>query len=264
MTKESIKDLSIQVKLNGLSFCIFDSSTNSVLQIVSLDFEHKLTPNAVLLRLKEELVTNTIFSEDFNSVHLIHFNELSTLVPKSLFNEANAADYLKFNSKILKTDYIAHDVLEADNMVNVYVPYININNYIFETFGAFTYKHASTVFIDTLSSTKYNDQYIFINVEHNAMQLSVIIDNDLKLYNFFEFLTPEDFIYYILFVVEQLQLNPETINLCLSGIIDKDDDLYNIAYKYIRHVGFVTNSPPKLATKPDTDFHKHFILKQPF
>ena len=47
-----------------------------------------------------------------------------------------------------------------------------------------------------------------------------------------------DFIYYLLFTSEQLQLNPETLNLIFIGKIKSEDELYKIAYKYIRHVSF--------------------------
>ena len=266
MTKHSIKDLSIQVKLNGLSFCVLDKSSNTIAHISSLDFNNKRSPNDVLNQLKEELSTNTIFSDDFNSVQLIHFNELSTLVPKALYNEAHHADYLKFNSKILKTDFIASDFLNTQDIVNIYVPYMNLNNYIFDTFGAFTYKHASTIYIDAISeiSSDDNNTLIYINVEKNAMLLVVFVNGKLNLYNFFEFTTPEDFIYYILFTVEQLQLDPETLRLYFTGIIEEQDAYYNIAYKYIRHVDFVSQNKLQKSTPKGAKPYKDYILKCSF
>jgi len=266
LTKQSTKHLSIQVKLNGLSFCIFDSQSNTITHTTSLDFEHKLSPNDVLSKLKEELSTNTVFSEDFNTVQLIHFNELSTLVPKTMYNEAHHADYLKFNSKILKTDFIAADTLSSKAIINVYVPYMNINNYIFDTFGEFTYRHASTIFIDTILQLKTdnNNTIVYVNVENQAMQLAVVINAELQLYNFFEFTTPEDFIYYILFTLEQLQLDPETLQLYFSGSIEKNDTYFNIAYKYIRHVNFMSERTIENTVSDDTDHHKNILLKHSF
>jgi hypothetical protein len=46
----------------------------------------------------------------------------------------------------------------------------------------------------------------------------------------------EDLIYYILFITEQLNLNPETFKLILLGTIHKNDEYHNIVYKYVRNV----------------------------
>lgn len=242
MTANKSKALSIQVNLNGLSFCILNTQTNGVDYLQHLAFEQKLTPFDTLNRLKAHLSTDTAFSDGFSNVQLIHQNELATFVPKALYNEAHKADYLKFNAKILKTDVLAEDTIEANQSVNVYVPYVNINNYIFENFGAFEFKHAATILLQ--KALQYAQDFedetlVFINVNTHTFELFVIENKALKLYNTFEYNTKEDFIYYILFVFEQLQLNPETAQIQLSGSITEGDDLYQILYTYVRHVDFI-------------------------
>lgn len=236
--------MSIQVNLSGLSFCILNRSTNTVESLHNIDFEKKLTPFDLLNRLKTELSSNTIFSDDFNYVQVIHQNELSTIVPKALYNEDHNADYLKFNSKILKTDYISHDLISINDAVNVYIPYININNYIFETFGSFVYKHASTVLIDTVLQKHIinNQTQAFINVGEQAFELLIVSDKTLQLYNTFEYHSTEDFAYYVLFTIQQLQLDPETLITHLTGAVTDDDSLFMVLHKYIRHVNLLESS----------------------
>ena len=151
------------------------------------------------------------------------------------------ANYLKFNAKILKTDYISFDSLATIDSSNVYVPLININNYIFETFGSFDYKHASTVMIETLlQQTSHNTEATFyINVNDTTFEIISIENKQLVFYNTFEYSSKEDFLYYVLFTIEQLKLNPETIKIVLIGKIDTNDAIYTILYKYIRFVEFL-------------------------
>ncbi|SHH51377.1 DUF3822 family protein [Winogradskyella jejuensis] len=252
MTQNKIKDLSIQVNLNGLSFCILNRTDNSIEYINAISFDQKLTPFETLKRLKAELASNTVFSSEFNSINVIHYNELATLVPKALYDEANNAEYLKFNSKILKTDFIASDELSSYDIVSVYVPYVNINNYIFETFGAFSYTHASTVFLNAADKiiTDTHNSTLIVNIQDTTMQV-LVKGKSLEFYNYFEFTTPEDFIYYLLFTCEQKQLDPENLALKLCGTVNKEDALYTIAYKYIRHVDIVEDS-------------QHFLIKNSF
>lgn len=263
-----IKELSIQVNLNGLSFCILNRSENCITYLDHLKFDKKLTPSSILEEIKKTLSSNTVFSEAFNSVNLIYQNELATIVPQSLYDELHKADYLKFNSKILQTDFIEHDEIVINDSVVVYVPYMNINNYIFETFGEFTFKHASTVLIDTLLQrfAKSETQQVFINVNSAHIEMVVINHGALQFYNYFEFQTVEDFIYYVLFSLEQLQFNPEEIVVNLTGDIEKDDASYAIAYKYIRHIQFYTPdyifkiSDNKQLKQP----YQHFIILNSF
>ena len=248
LNKTYIKTLSIQIRLSGLSFCILNTTTNSVEYLVHYDFQKKLTPFEVLEHLKHFVETDTVFAQNFQSVLLIHQNDLASLVPKTLFDEAHIADYLKFNSKILKSDFITYDEISSNNSINVYVPYVNINNYIFDNFGAFEYKHASTILIETILQNKKSSEvsHLYVNVDQFHFEIVAIDKGDLLLYNSFEYNTKEDFIYFLLFTVEQLKFNTEALILKLSGAIEKDDELYKIAYKYIRFVEF--DKPSKAYT----------------
>ena len=58
--------------------------------------------------------------------------------------------------------------------------------------------------------------------------------------NAFHYKTPEDIAYYILFIYEQMHLNTETIELILSGEIEKSSAQHSLLYNYIRHVKFAT------------------------
>ena len=268
MKHNNIKELSIQVNLNGLSFCILNRTSNTIEYLNYFPFEVKLNPFDALNRLKTELSTNTIFSDEFRDVTIIHQNELSSLVPKALFDENNKADYLKFNAKILKTDYLTHDDVVSNDSCNVYVPYVNFNNYIFETFGEFVFKHSSTLLIDTvLQQNKTNeDPQVVVNVNSNFIEVLVVENQKLQLFNTFEYTTKEDFIYYILFVYEQLQLDVETTKIQVLGSINHGDDLYAILYTYIRHVEIIPSQfNYKFAEGINTEhLHHHYLILNSF
>lgn len=234
------EQLSIQISLSGLSFCILNSNTNTISFLKDIYFDKKLNPLELLDVLIEQFNTEHVLNNTFSSVCVIHDNDISALVPKPLFNEDALADYLKFNSKILKSDFITFDDILINDSVNVYVPYININNFIYDKFGTFTFKHVSTVLISEILQIEKHSEDIkfYVHVGKNHFETIVVDKSKLLHYNTFKYLTKEDFIYFILFTIEQLKLNPETLNLILIGDIVKDDNLFNIAYKYIRHVSF--------------------------
>ncbi len=259
--------LSIQVSLSGLSFCILNSQANTLTYFSSVLFEKDLNPVEVLNALKNHLSTTKILQQDFATVRLVHENELSTLVPKPLFNDDCLADYLKFNSKILSNDYITHDDLTKGNIVNVYVPYVNINNFLYDTFGTFEFNHYSTILLNAIFELHKdkNEITMYVNIAKQHFEIIVIKGNNLILYNTFEYSTKEDFIYYILFTAEQLELNPEAFPLVLIGNVSENDNFYNIAYTYIRHVSVYKNRLEyTLEIENDEAFRNNFVLQNSF
>lgn len=239
--QNDIKELSIQISLSGLSFCILNRSKNTIGHIQHVPFDKKLTPFDILERIIATLDEGAVYDQAFSEVLLIYQNELSCLVPKPLFDEAHCADYLKFNAKILTTDYISFDDIHFNDSVNVYVPLVNVNNFMFDRFGSFEYKHSSTILIEHILKHQplSNVPNIYVNVNEHSFEIVVVKDYNLVLYNTFEYITKEDFIYYILFTIEQLKMDPETLKLKLMGTIAEGDDLYQIVYTFIRNVEFV-------------------------
>ncbi|MCX7549427.1 DUF3822 family protein [Xanthomarina sp. F2636L] len=259
-------DLSIQISLNGLSFCILDTVLNTITYLKHFEKEKKLSPFGALDFLKQLFNTEKELQNNFNKVHVVYVNELATIVPKPLFNEDYLADYLKFNSKILKSDFIVYDNLEINDSVTVYVPYVNINNYIYETFGSFTYNHFSSILVEKiLQIEKHADDvkfYVHVNKDH----FEIVVSNQGKLilFNTFDYSSKEDFIYYILFTMEQLGLNPEKTNLVLLGDIDKESNLFTILYTYIRHISFGKRLDSYLYTNKPKSNYSDFVLIQSF
>ena len=270
-TKDHIlphKALSIQVSLNGLSFCVLNPDTNTIEYLKTILFEKQYNPQEVLDLLKTTIASEVALKGTFKNILIIHDNDLSSLVPKPLFNEENLADYLKFNAKILKTDYIAYDALKTNDSTNVYVPYVNINNYIYSKYGEFVYKHHSSVFIEEVLKLEKNatKAKMYVNVAANHFEIVVVENGKLKLYNTLEYVTKEDFIYYILFTSEQLELNPENFELIFTGDIDSKSELYTVTYKYIRFVFFAKRMDTfKFAdnAQPDNE-HDDFVIIHSF
>ncbi|MEO8933628.1 MAG: DUF3822 family protein, partial [Xanthomarina sp.] len=155
-----------------------------------------------------------------------------------------------------------YDNLDINDSVSVYVPYINVNNYIYETFGDFTYSHYSSILIDKILQFEKHTEIVkfYINVYKDHFEIVITDQGKLKLFNTFEYSSKEDFIYYILFTMEQLQLNPEKTDVVLLGDIEKESNLYAILFKYIRHISFGKRTDIyKYHNKPKSDY-SDFVL----
>ena len=236
--KTSNIKLSIHISLNGLSFCIIDLISKEIDFLRTYSLSKNSTPKKLLKTLKKGFKENGELRNSFSSVKIIHYNNLSTVVPEPLFDKKNALSYLKFNSKILQNDHIAYDRIFNNECVNVFIPYVNINNYIFKMFDSFVYNHYSSIILEKVKLNEKNTTTpsLYLNININHMEITYFVKNKLVFYNRFDFNTKEDVMYYLLFTIDQLKLNPEEIPVVITGNISEDDDNYKIIYKYIRNV----------------------------
>ncbi|AOW19560.1 DUF3822 family protein [Urechidicola croceus] len=257
------KHLSILLRSDGFSFCVLDKTTEKYSDVHNIYSNEKfVTPQMQLEFIEDKFIKNKILrNAKFQSVNVTHCNSLSTFVPEPFFNVENLASYLKYNIKVLSNDFIAYDTIENTEIVNVYVPFVHINNFLFDKFGSFEYKHSSSVLVETLLKkyTNSDKTHFFVNVENDEFQIIVLKRKKLEFYNSFNFKTKEDFIYYILFTAEQLNLNPEEFQLTLIGEIEKESELYSIVFQYVRSVDFIEYKNPFL-TEFETSNHSNFTL----
>lgn len=260
--------LSIQISLDGFSFCVYHPKIDKYLAFVNFEFTDRLiSPENLLKPIEEIFENNILLQQKFEQVFVTHSNELATIVPDEFFDENHLSEYLKNNIKVLKTDFITFDHLKNTSAVTVFIPFVNINNFILSQFGSFEFNHTSSILIENLSklNRSLNEELLFIHVNDANFEVLCFKNGELLFYNNFSFQTAEDFIYYILFAIEQLKLNPETIKTTLLGAIEKESKLFKIAYQYIRELGFYTKDNHQLTE----DFyslsnHAHYTMLNQF
>ena len=247
--------LSIQVSLDGFSF--YANNKERAIEPAKgyISFKEKHSPVSALEEISVFFNENPLFEAKYRDVEVVYSNELYTVVPASLFDKDNLTEYLKYNVKLLQTDFIAYDELEAHELVNIYIPYTNINNYFFERFGSFTYNHSASVLIDKVlnSSTDLAEPRLTAHFNESTFDLVIVKGEKLLLANTFAYHKPEDVLYYILFCIEQFSLNADKNMLHVAGNITQEDAKFALLYKYIRHI--------KIEERADDVFaHNSFLI----
>ena len=246
--------------MDGFSFCTSNAS-DEVAEFSSYVFEKSVnSPELILEKLQEVFKTEKSLQNDFESVTVIHQNNLSTLVPNQYFKEDSIASYLKYSVKTIATDLIVFDDLEFMNTKNVYIPYVNINNFLFQNFGEFEFKHHSSILLEKLLAKSDDTLKFYINISQSTFDIVVTKDSKLLFYNIFDYQTKEDFIYYILFTLEQLELSTEETNVILLGDIEESSDKYKILYTFIRNIQFLNATNAIFNAQEEISKHSNFIL----
>ena len=260
ITSRNYKKLALQISANGMSFCCFDTLNREITHCVSADFS-KYSP------IEEELwrafVSNPLLTNPFDEIVVLHSNSFNTFVPTALFDANYPGSYLQYNTKVFETDFFAVDELDSYELNNVYVPMMNVNNFLIDQFGAFEYKNANSVLVSKLldASKNIDEKQVYVHFQDSHFEIVVVRNQKLLLYNSFEYKTPEDFLYFLLFTMEQLFLNPETATVYLLGKVTENDDNYTLAYTYIRHISLFNSQPLQQKWNITKDNAlQHFIL----
>ncbi len=265
ITTKNYRKLALRVSETGFSFAVTDTLNQHVLSLKVIDFPVLPGSQKTEDLYWKAFLQHKELTADYDDVVVLHNSGLNTFVPQPLFDETFSAGYLQFNNRVFETDFFAHDTIVQHHMVNVYIPFVNLNNYLIDQFGPFEYRHsASTLVPKLLESTKnQEDKKVFAHFSGNCFEIIVAQNQKLLFYNSFDYTTKEDFIYYLLFTAEQLQLNPETFSLRLLGSISKDDDCFGIAYQYVRDTQlFDTSALAFSGNITPEEARQHFILVQ--
>lgn len=253
--------LSIQLSQDGFSFCIYDNSRDKYSGIASWDFQEITNSYALHNLLKDFLPQNEWLNQSYEKTAIIFESPVSTLVPEALFQKEHCNDYLKFNHHLDPSQKIKHDYLPLLDAENIWAIPQNVFDLLSGAFPTAKIYHHASALIETILLQNKNqgaDESVFVNVRKNWFDIVVLKGNNLLLYNAFKYRTKEDFIYFLIYVLEQLSLNPEEIDVTLMGEILRISSVYEITYKYVRKINFVQRHNNYQFSYIFDDFPEHF------
>ena len=223
---EPSNSLKIKISPNNLTLVVVKHLSGKVLNYFNYDFEKSIPEEDLSIKLKSAIEESNIDSNNIISVKLYVNNKLSCIIPDNLFDKKLGLEYLKYNSKLLKNDTSSYDTIEEIEAVNVYLPYINVNNFILDKYGAFDYYHYSTIFIKKILkiNNRSKKTNLYLNFDRNSFQISIIKTQKLIYFNTFKFTSPNDALYFILYVIKQNKINTNKSEiLCFGNIIENDE-----------------------------------------
>jgi len=228
------KHRSIQLDSDGLSFSILDLEKNTYIGVREYDFKATDRLQVIWERYQNLREQDEWLRTDTHSQSMAWNFGVSTLIPNAFSSPMAEKTLRNFVQPLLPSDELFRDDLPAVEAGNVYP----LPSSLHEHFKGVKVVHGTTPFLEGMLRRFQNDEAsrVLVNIENRQFTLLVLIDRKLQLFNRYPFQTSEDLIYYLLFAMEQLNLNPEEVPLTLYGSIEKHSALYEIAYKYIRNV----------------------------
>lgn len=182
-----------------------------------------------------------MFNRCYGSVNIFHYSRANTMVPFGLFEENKAGQYLSFTNGTTDNQKISHDHLKHSGIVNIFELSSEIISDLSPVYPDARHHHHLSLLAEGLFlflKQGAEGRKIFVNIHENFFDLLIFDAHKMLLCNTFPYKTAEDYIYYLLFAMDQTQTQPESCPLYLMGGVLKDSLIYNLTFKYIRNVDF--------------------------
>lgn len=237
ITSRTYRKLVLCTGRGSISWCCIDTLNDRILQNGTAALGKNIAAEQELNNFFQQ---NYEIPEAVDEVQVLHSNAYNTFVPDAFYDENYIGSFLQYNIKVFESDVYAADALGSHGMHNIYVPLMNVNNYLIDRFGSFEYRHSATVLVTKLleNSRNNDEKQVFVHLQDDHFEIVALRGQKLLLYNCFDYHTAEDFLYHLLFTMEQLFLNPESAIVLLLGKVDEEHPAYLLAYSYIRNISF--------------------------
>jgi hypothetical protein len=178
-------------------------------------------------------------SSQFRLVKIAFEGKKSTLVPALLFDADEKEHYFRFNFPVEKDEQVCADHLMPMDAWNVFAVPGSVLESVRAAFPKSKVVHSSSLLIESVwinYKNRINSPHVFLHVMENQFDLMIFDGRQLHYFNTFAFQNSEDVAYYLIFVLEQLNFNPEKIPLVLIGNVEAGKELPELLQRYVRQV----------------------------
>lgn len=227
--------LVIELSENVIQFCELQSEQNKPLYIVHYPIDH-LINQSHSEHLMDAIRHFQFSKKKYQHIYVNYFDPQFTLCPGTFYKPENSRFILEFNAGTVADKLVLTDDINAEIKL-IYAIDETLKSTLDQLYPHHQLKHTITVLSRLMLQTEeLTKEDILLVVHANYIEIIVKQEHKLMLANQFTIKTQEDVLYYVLFILEQYQLNPLTVNITIAGNIDSTSDLINSLKKYIKNI----------------------------
>ncbi|MBN1819667.1 MAG: DUF3822 family protein [Prolixibacteraceae bacterium] len=230
--------LSIQVGLDGFSFCILDDIRKK--HLVFKHYPFLLSNNLFLLKEIDEIFKKEeILSKNYKRALISFASNKFTTIP--LTDQENYTDSTFTLNHVKEKDELILNSTEDFFKLNIiYTVPSGIYNFITEKFEKPEISHQLKVLLGIISrNSNSNRSEALISVSKRYFTIILLKEGKLNLINSYNYSNNMDFIYYVLQVFKTTELNMSESGIFLAGEIKEDSHLVEFIRKHFNKVEFI-------------------------
>lgn len=236
--------LVMQVGIYDLQFAVVDSQDNQCMGLEDYRLEGIRTVNGRLRLIKQILDDHEYLTAGFwKDVKLCLKTHKFSLVPTNMFVQENAADYLALNSEIKtsfeEVNYYKQISIDTTNIFAAESKLCRWIESIYKKKKVHIIHQGSALIEGILNHADHIDEKaMYCYLDRGILHILVTENKQLLYYNQFAARKKEDFLKYIMLVMNETGLDHKKSNVFLWGFIKPGSEEINLLKKYIRNISF--------------------------
>ena len=232
--------LRCEISESSFSCAVVDIIDNQTIASEFYNFPDSKEKYSIVFYLEQIYATHDFLkSLKWQSVEIIIDNQSFTHIPVDLFKKEYTSRYLQ----LAKGSHISHNeevhtyTHEDLGIVNIYSTDRELYNWLSETYPLvdLIYQHKTSQLIDfAIFSSKAQSAFLYFGNHHFTMVITA--NGGLKFCNRFEYKTAQDLVYFVLFTMNELGIEPDEIMLRLYGNIKEQTEEFDLLNQYLSNV----------------------------
>ena len=231
-------DLYLQLHINCLHLCVFDTEENQCILFESYDFSGVERTASLLDCLKGIWENNHLLTAGaWHKVVCMNVNRDFVFIPYEHYNEEAAINYLMLNAEFDKDKHELHQIKHYELDTVCYFPVNNaLEDWLNEQYKniAIQHTHLNSCFLQGLLANEEDELSISIHPE--LFSIGFLETRKIKFINTFPYSSADDILYFVLFVMDELGLSAATTSVTVWSIEDDIDHIRGLLKTYISNV----------------------------
>lgn len=232
--------LSCEVSASCFLYSVIDMIDNQTVMSEKYNFPESEETNSIPFYLTQIYATHDFLkSLKWKCIEIIVDNQSFTLVPADLFKKEYTNSYLQLakGTHITNEEEVHTYTHEDIGIVNIYSNNRDLYNWFSSTYPLIDlkYQHKTSQMIDlAIFISKAQTAFLYFGNHHFTMVITA--NGMLRFCNRFEYKTAQDLVYYVLFTMDELDIEPDEIILRLYGNIKEQTENFDLLNQYLTNV----------------------------
>lgn len=184
------------------------------------------------------------------------------LVPTDFYKEAHKEAVFEQQCELRPNEELIVKMIPSLN-AHIIFPVNKLIPVLFkEEFNDFDIHHYFESYYQNILAIASQKEAVYINYSFQQLDFTYLKNGKLNQHNNFQIHNKEDFLYYVLFALEQLNLKQEMKDIYFSGEVNENDPLLELIKKYLPnyHLAKRKDQPMYAGIKDLQKHHFHYIL----
>jgi hypothetical protein len=247
--------LSIQVSLDGFSFVINDSNATQSPDYIYINSIENCNPET----LTQELSAFSGFDLlEFYAIRIMVHDAFFALVPETIFDLRDMKAYLNLNHPPRLKSKALSNRIKAIQAVCVFSIDHMLYDLLKKKYPGADFCHTSLPFCKMVVEKAMDG--CFIQCYEKSVELAIIKDKKLAVYNIFGLNSSDDIVYFVLNAYKSSGLDTLLDPLLISGLLQEKSDVFSLLSKYIKDIQFYSAESTMISENEGFQYPAHYFI----